>query len=183
MPPAHCLPSEARRRLIEQERRRLVEPVDCIVGVGDSESANTFGCEPFAASDEAGRVFQPDLYKQPILELAPDGVASVRINYRETPPVVVPVSENAFSFTPPSPTPRVEAELKRLEPSLVAKHQTTAQRRRFLSDWDRTVRETEPTKIEWLDTAGGLVRTISAPAARGNSVTSVGNLRAPIEGN
>ncbi len=94
----------------------------------------------------------------------------------------MPVSENAFWFTPPSQTPRVEAELKRLEPSIVATHLTTAQRRRFTLQWDKTVHETKPTKIEWLDNAGGLVRTINPPVAAGNSSTSVGNLRAPVEG-
>lgn len=179
--PAHCLSSEKRRVLVEEQRRRLAEPVDCIIEVGDSENAPPLGCEPFAAIDEAGRVFQPDLYKELTVELVPDGVASVRIAYRETPPIVVPVSENAFLFTPPPPTPRVEAKLKRLEPSIFATHLTQAQRRRFTLQWDKTVRETEPTKIEWLDSAGGLVRAINPPTAASRSVTSIGNLRAPIE--
>jgi hypothetical protein len=182
--PAHCLPAGERERrgLVEEQHRRLVEPVDCIIGVGGGENASPPGCEPFAAIDEAGRVFQPDLTKEPAVELAPDGVVSVRIDYRETPPIVVPVSENAFWFTRPPPTPRVEAELKRLEPSIFATHLTQAQRRRSTLQWDKTVRETEPTKIEWLDNAGGLVRAISPPTAASSSETSVGNLRAPIEG-
>ena len=182
--PAHCLPAGERERrvLVEEEHRRLVEPVDCMIEVGGSEDALPPGCEPFAAIDEAGRVFQPDLYKELIVELVPDGVASVRIAYRETPPIVVPVSENAFWFTPPPPTPRVEAELKRLEPEVFATRHSPAQSRRVTSQWDNTVHETEPTKIEWLDNAGELLRTINPPTAASSSVTSVGNLRAPIEG-
>jgi len=111
----------------------------------------------------------------------PDGVASVRIAYRETPEITVPVSDNAFMFTPPLPMPRVAAELKRLEPRIVATRRTTAQRRVTLQ-WDRTVDETDPTRIEWLDNAGGLIRTINPPTAASNSVTSVGNLKAPLEG-
>jgi hypothetical protein len=182
--PAHCLPAGERERrvLVEEQHRRLVEPVDCIIEVGGGENASPPGCEPFAAIDDAGRVFQPDLTKEPAVELVPDGVVSVRIDYRETPPIVVPVSENAFWFTPPPPTPRVAADLKRLEPEVVATHLTRAQRRRFTLQWDEAVQETEPTKIEWLDNAGGLVRAISPPTAASSSVTSVGNLRAPIEG-
>jgi hypothetical protein len=182
--PAHCLPAGARERrvLVEEQHRRLVEEVDCIIEMGGSENAPPLGCEPFAAIDEAGRVFQPDLYKELIVELVPDGVASVRIAYRETSPIVVPVSENAFWFTPPPPTPRAAAELKRLEPEVVATHLTRAQRRRFTLQWNEAAQETEPTKIEWLDNAGGLVRAISPPTPASSSVTSVGNLRAPVEG-
>jgi hypothetical protein len=182
--PAHCLPAGERERrlLVEEQHRRLVEPVDCIIEVGGSENEPPLGCEPFDAIDEAGRVFEPDLYKELIVELVPDGVASVRIAYRETPPIDVPVSENAVWFTPPPPAPRVKAELKRLEPSIFARHLTRVQRRRFTMQWDAAVRETEPTTIEWLDNTGELVRTINPPTAASSSVTSVGNLRAPIEG-
>jgi hypothetical protein len=196
--PAHCLAGGMRKRraLVEEQYRRLVEPVDCIIEVGGSENAPPRGCEPFAAVGEAGRVFKPALYEEPIVELVPDGVASVRIAYRETPAIVVAVSENAFLFTPPPPTPRVEAELKRLirlerlerlEPAIVTTHPTTAQRptaqrRRITLQWDKTVEETEPTRIEWLDSAGRLVRALSPPTAESNSATSVGNLDAPLEG-
>ncbi len=182
VPPAHCLPSGKRRVLVEEQHRRLVEPVDCIIELGGSENAPPLGCEPFAAIDEAGRVFRPTLTKELTIELVPDGVTSVRIAYRETPPIIVPVSENAFWFTPPPPIPRVEAELKRLEPSILATHLTTAQRRRITLQWNKTVHETEPTKIEWLNNTGGLIRAINAPVTADSSVTSVGNLRAPIEG-
>jgi hypothetical protein len=180
---AHCLAAGKSERhvLVEEQHRRLVEPVDCIIEVGGGENASPPGCEPFAAIDEAGRVFQPDLHKESIVELVPDGVSSVRIDYRETPPIVVPVSENAFWFTSPPPTSRVEAELKRLEPAIVTMHLTRAQRRRSRLQWDEAVDETEPTKIEWLNNAGRLVRTISPPTAASISGTSVGDLRAPIE--
>jgi hypothetical protein len=183
--PAHCLAGEERERsaLVEEQHRRLVEPVDCIIEVGGGENASPPGCEPFAAIDEGGRVFQADaLTKEPIVELVPDGVASVRIAYRETPAVVVPVSENAFMFTPPPPTPRVKAELKRLYPGVVATHLSKAQRRRITLQWDKTVDETEPTNIEWLNSSGVLVRALSPPTAESYSATSVGNLDAPLEG-
>ncbi len=182
--PAHCLPAgeRERRRLVEEQHRRLVEPVDCIIEVGGGENVSPPGCEPFDAIDGAGRIFEPDLNRELIVELVPDGVASVRVAYRETTSIDVAVGENAFWFTPPPPAPRVAAELKRLEPSIFATHLTQAKRRRFTLLWDKTVRETEPTKIEWLDNAGRLVRAISPPTAASSSETSVGNLRAPIGG-
>jgi hypothetical protein len=183
--PAHCLAGgeRARRALIEEQHQRQVESVDCIIEMGGGENAPPQGCEPFAATDEGDRVFQSDaLTKEPTVELVPDGVASVRIAYRETPEITVPVSENAFMFTPPLPTPRVAAELKRLEPRIVATRSTTARRRRVTLQWDKAVDETDPTRIEWLDNAGGLIRTINPPTAASSSVTSVGNLDAPLEG-
>jgi hypothetical protein len=162
----------------------LIEPVYCIIAVGSGgRHAPLPGCEPFAKIDEGGRVFQSDaLIEEPIVELVPDGVASVRITYQETPAIVVPVSENTFLFTPPPPTPRVEAELKRLEPAIVGTRLTMAQRRHIMSQWDKTVNETDPTRIEWLGSAGGLIRALSPPTAESNSATSVGNLDAPLEG-
>jgi hypothetical protein len=184
VPPAHCFPAGERRELVEQQHRRSVEPVYCIIAVGGGGNAPVPGCEPFAAIDEGGRVFQSDaLVEEPTVGLVPDGVASVRITYRETPAIVVLVSENAFSFTSPSPTPRVEAELKRLEPAIVGtEHLTATQRRRITLQWDKTVNETDPARIEWLGSAGGLVRALSPPTAESNSAISVGNLDAPLEG-
>jgi hypothetical protein len=162
----------------------LVEPVYCIIEVGGGGNTPLPGCEPFAAIDEGGWVFQSSAFAgEPTFGLVPDGVASVRIAYRATAPIVVPVSENVFLFMPPPPTPRVKADLKRLVRGLVDKHLTKAQRRSITMQYDKTVAETDPTKIEWLDNGGGLVRASSAPTAGSNSATSVGgNLRAPIEG-
>jgi hypothetical protein len=184
VPPAHCFPAGERRELIEREHRRSVEPVYCIIAVGGGGNAPVPGCEPFAAIDEGGRVFQSDaLIEEPTVGIVPDGVASVRIIYQEIPAITVPVSENAFSFTSPPPTPRIEAELKRLEPAIRGtQHLTATQRRRITLQWDKTVNETDPTRIEWLDSAGGLVRALSPPTAENDSATSVGNLDAPLEG-
>jgi len=182
--PARCLPGgpRERRKLVERQRRLLTEPVDCIVEDGGDETSAPQGCETFAAIDEGGRVFQADaLTNEPVVELAPDGVASARVVYREARAITVSVSDNAFSFTPPPPTPRVAAELRRLRPAISANHSTAAQRRLTLQ-WDHIVRESDPTKLEWLDTAGRVIRAINAPAAGRAAATSVGVLRAPIGG-
>jgi hypothetical protein len=182
VPPARCLPAKVRRELIAVQHRRLVELVDCIIETGGGWRTPPLGCEPFAAIDESGRVFQSSVFVgEPTVELVPDGVASVRIVYREAPPMVVPVSENAFLLTPPPRTARLEAELKRLYPRLVAKHLTKSQSVRVALQWDRTIDEANPIKIEWLNDSGGLVRTIRAPSFGSDSATSVGNLSAPIK--
>ena len=95
---------------------------------------------------------------------------------------MVSVSSNAFMFTPSPPTPRVAAELKRLGPSIAGAHVTMAERDRSTVQWAKVVHETSPTRLEWLDRAGRVVRVIDAPAVGLDSATSVGDFRAPIEG-
>jgi hypothetical protein len=191
VPPAHCLLAGERHERVEEQHRRLTEPVDCIIVAGGSENEPLQGCEPFAGILQGGRVFQSDaLTKEPVVELVPDGVTSVRIAYRETPTIVVPVSENAFLFTPPPPTPRVKAALrKRPKPRIVViKHAITMAEfrriasRRSASPWDKILGETHPIRIEWLNSTGGVLRAISPPTVESNSATSVGDLRAPLEG-
>lgn len=183
VPPAHCFPASVRRALVEEQRRRLVEPLDCIVAVEHNEVTAFGACEPFAAIDEGGRVFHSDsLSRQPVVELVPDGVASVRITYREAPAITLSAIDNAFVFTPPPLTPRIAVELKRLEPSVVGARVSRAQRDRSTVQWNKVVNETNPTRLEWLDGAGRVVRAITAPVAGSTSRTSVGGLRAPIAG-
>jgi hypothetical protein len=170
--PAHCLVGgeHERRLLVEEQHRRLIEPVDCIIETRAGEELTPRGCEPFAAIDEGGRVLQAEaLAKEPTVELVPDGVASVRIAFRETPTITEPVRENAFMFTPPSPSPRIASELRRLAPAIAGRN------RRLIAKWDKTVEETDPTRLEWLNSVGRVIRVISRPAAG----TSVGNLLAP----
>lgn len=51
--PAHCLEGGVRQRraLVEEQHRRLVEPVNCIIETGGGENAPDQRCEPFAAID------------------------------------------------------------------------------------------------------------------------------------
>jgi hypothetical protein len=99
---AECSAPHSDRALqIEQRRRRAVEPLYCFMEVPESKGA-TVGCEPFAATDQSVRVFGASGFLgKPMLELVPDGVAAVRIAYRDHAPLVVAVRENAFAFTPP----------------------------------------------------------------------------------
>jgi hypothetical protein len=185
LPPA-CLSTSQRAnrpKLVEQQQRRTVEAVYCLVEVRHGPSP-AIGCEPFAAIDESVRIFSAsDFIRTPIAELAPDGVSSVRIAYRGRAPIIVPVRENGFWFTPPAtPTSSVDSELKRLLHKLLTPHLTDAQRDTNTMRWNSVLLKTDPTKIEWLDSAGRLIRTIKAPTAASYDATSVGDVRAPIEG-
>jgi len=184
VPPAHCFPAGERRELVEQEHRRSVEPVYCIIEVGGNGNAPVPGCEPFAQADESFRAFHVSdfLGREPTTELVPDGVASVRITYRDTAPIVVSVNENAFVLIPPpAPHDRLYAYLRGLLPRLAGQHDTKAQRLTATNKWNKAFTGTYPTRIEWLDSAGGLVRALNPPTAESNSTTSVGDLRAPLE--
>jgi hypothetical protein len=183
-PPAHCQPAALGRELTEQQRRRLTELVYCVIETDGGKNTEPPGCEPFAAIDEGRPIFQSAgiITKEPTIGLVPDGVASLRIAYRETAPLIVPVSNNVFLFTPPPPSARVKAKLSRLAREYGRKHLSFAQYQSLTLRWNRAVAEAEPTRIGWLDGVGGVMRTIRAPAAHGPSPTSVGNLRAPISG-
>lgn len=200
LPPAGCVSAGARRELALQQRRRSVEPVVCIVEAG-GEVDQPVGCEPFAAIDQYAEIFQSgDSYGDPIISLVPDGVASMRISYRARAPIVVPVSENAILFTPP-PSHRLTADQDLLSRLQVGEYcyrrsphahwqcrstrRTKAQRLQYtktLADYRQVVAASDPTKVERLDASGGVILTISSPAARSIAAVSVGDLRAPIEG-
>jgi hypothetical protein len=184
VPPAHCFRAGVRHELVEQEHRRSVEPVYCIIEAGGTRQAPVPGCESFAQVNESYRAFHvSDFLGEPTIELIPDGVASVRITYQATAPIIAHVSENAFLLTPPpTPTTPLDTELKQLLHRQRGKHISVAERRRITIEYNNAFTGTYPTRIEWLDSAGGLVRALSPPTAERISATSVGSLLAPIEG-
>src|SRR5271155_2398717 len=184
VPPADCFPAGERRELVEQEHRRSVEPVYCIIEVGGNGNAPVPGCEPFAQADESFRAFHVSdfLGREPTVELVPDGVASVRITYRDRIPIVVRVKEDAFLLTPPpAPHDRLDAYLRGLMSRVAGEHVTKTQQLTATKKWNKAFGGTYPIRIEWLDSGGGLVRALNPPTAESNSATSVGNLRAPLE--
>jgi len=197
-----CASARTRLELVEQQLRRTTEPVYCIVEAGRDGSI-PLGCEPFAAVGEDAEIFRPGAASgEPIVELVPDGVAAVRISYRARAPIVVPVSDNAIVFAPPPPSPRVATARKRLGSlktvggycsrggthSRWSCHFTRLtkaqqrQRKKAVAEYDAAAAADGPTKVEWLDRAGGLMRTIDPPTARRIAAISVGDLRAPIRG-
>jgi hypothetical protein len=180
VPPAGCLPASQRRQrpeLVEKEHKLAAEPVYCIAQIG-RESAGA-GCTPFAEIEESPRVFAPSLSEEPIVELVPDGVSSVRVTYIAGPPVVATVEENAYVLVAPAAVQaRSERRLKKVLHRLEhAKHHTKAQQRRvlakFLAAVGQTLVEAEPRKVEWLNSSGGLILSIARPKAGAEEVDSL----------
>jgi len=187
VPPTRCLPVSERHdhpALVEQEHKLAAEPVYCIVAIGHESGGAQ--CEPFAEIEQSPRVFTPSLSEAPVIELIPDGVASVRVTYLGGSSVLAPVDENEYSFTMPAAVrsrakTRFTKDLRRLTD---AKHKTKAQKRRVLEELlaalDKTLVEAEPRKVEWLGSAGELLHSSTPPKT---SATIVGvNLATAIGG-
>ncbi len=173
IPPARCLPPSQRaerQKLVEQAARLADEPVYCIVLIGREGGPSE--CEPFAEVEQAPRVFQPTVSQEATVELVPDGVASVRAAYVIGAPVTITVAENVYALTPPAAVRLREHKLLKQGERRVErdKHPTKAQRRRafnaFLKLVKKVLAEAEPTKLEWLDSAGQPIRTISRPSSK-----------------
>lgn len=160
-------------RFLRQQRRRAHEAVYCFVEVPESNVSER-GCEPFAAAAAGGSMFEAsDFLRRPLVELAPDGVAAVRIAYAGLRPVTVAVHDNAFAFTPPPAPPATAHLLAPLEDGASA---VSVER------WDAVLQATYPTEVQWLDGAGRVLRTIHRPARTSESPTEIGETRAPIGG-
>jgi hypothetical protein len=160
-------------KLLAQQHRRAAEALYCFIEVPERRGTDP-GCEPFAANEQSARVFgASDFLRDPLVELVPDGVAAVRITYREHPTLTLAVSENAFAFTPPPPAPAAAATLHRLQGRILTGNPT---------EYNEALAQTDPTKIEWLNRAGRVIRTIRPPTRPSIEATSIGGIRAPIGG-
>lgn len=182
VPPASCSSASTHRQLVAEQQRRKTDPVACFIELGEPRNTPVPGCEPFVQVDQQLRAFGvSDFVRTPAIEMVPGGVAAVRVSYRDVAPFSVPVSENAFYLIPP-PTPHnsVSARMKRLLPGILSSN--TAQRDRSTEEWNHTFVYTLPTKIEWLDPGGGVVRVVTPPTQGSIAATSLGQLLAPIGG-
>jgi hypothetical protein len=184
VPPARCSSASTRRQLVAEQQRRKTDPVACFIELGESRAAPAPGCEPFVQVDQQRRAFGvSDFVPTPAIEMVPDGVASVRIFYRDVAPFSVPVSENAFYLMPPpAPHDSVSARMERLLTGILNSKLSTAQRDRLTARWNRMFVYTLPTKIEWLGQGGGVLRVMTPPAPASIGATSLGQLLAPVEG-
>ena len=180
LPPANCVSSVQYRELQEQQARRATETVYCVVEVRGQRVSPASACTPFAANDEGGEVFSgAGIRGRPIIELAPDSVASVRI-VAPGGEVTARTDENVFTFTSPPPAPSVQNRVHELERQ-IATSKSKAQRESAMSEYNNLLTEARPKHIEWLNKNGSLIRAIPASnVSRGPH--SVGDLRAPIEG-
>jgi hypothetical protein len=170
IPPARCLPPSERKdraKYVELERKRGSSPAYCIVKVG-RPGAEAGGCEPFDTLTSGSRAFAGSLFASPLVELAPDGITAVRINYLKALPITVPTSENVYAFEAPQTVVRrlkhiFQGILRPAQGRHLSKKQRHQQQRRFERAFERLLREAVPTKIEWLGPGGVLVRLISRP--------------------
>jgi hypothetical protein len=174
VPPAPCLPKalrKARPRLVALDRRLAVEPVYCIGVVGELTATNEgITCQRYstvasgAGLAEGAFSFGQGL-KQPKVELAPDGVVSVRLHYPDAAPITASVSENAYMFTPPVPSlERLKKAFKEFEAKHRHEHKSKRSEAREgiegLKLLERFASEQLP-KVEWLGGEGQLIRSFT----------------------
>jgi hypothetical protein len=173
VPPASCLSPRFRAQrpeIVELARKRASELSYCLVPVTGEEGPGGGGCEPFADLGNAVRVFLGGGFGgEATVALVPDGVASVRISFRTSPAVTATVGENLYAFKGPA---SVAVKIKRLIDQEIKttgskRHISKKQHKRleaqFVKRLSKLFDESEPTKVEWLDANGALVRLIGRP--------------------
>jgi hypothetical protein len=177
--PANCQSAAHRRRLVQRGGRQPPRPVYCVLTVSAAQHMGVDGCEFFAPAYRGGAVFDAiDISRrEPVVQLVPDRVASLRISYRETASLSAHVHDNAVLYVPPSPSARVRRELDRVERQMQRGQPSVFAQPSWIARWNATVGETQPTKIEWLNSAGAVEHTTTASASGGPAVA-----RTPIEG-
>lgn len=92
----------------------------------------------------------------------PDGVAAVRLSYRNGTVIDAPVvNENVVSFTPPRAL--VDREHKKVETALhrVEHEHGSNGSARLIKAFLRIVTEVAPKSVEWLDGNGHLIKAMS----------------------
>jgi hypothetical protein len=168
VPPAKCLPARVRRlraRLVEEERKRAQTPVYCIEKVSLRNPGYGLSlCRPFAAVQSGSRLIEPDKSTSDVVELAPDGVASVRLSFVRGNVVSAPVANNAYSFTPPQRLVRdVQRRLAPLRRRLLQEfrhhHHPAPPFRRILKREIAIRDELRPRTVEWIAATGQVVRS------------------------
>jgi hypothetical protein len=185
LPPGRCLPKQLRH-----QRQPKSEPVYCIAGIGPNVSTlSRVGCQTLAEIETGADLAEPSFSSSFQIDLVPDGVATVRLVYRGGTVVTAPVSENAFTFTPPrEPIARVRAALKRLERAFENerthrhKHVTKRQRttRAVVKVLNHLLSGLPPKQVQWLNAGGHVLRSFKPTQPRnslivtGSFVTSTG---------
>jgi hypothetical protein len=175
-----CFPASV-RKVFEEQEKKATEPRYCIVETPSRETFAGDECGPFADAQKSASLFNLFNEGGTIALLVPDGVARVRISGPGTRVVSAPASENAYLFTPSPADVRLAAHLFRgLFRAHQPAHPNKAQRRRAERRFVRTLREvatrTEPSKVEWLDATGKVLKTARHPPAA--AIFGVGILRA-----
>jgi hypothetical protein len=170
VPATRCLARTLRPRrnqLVEQQVRRGTEPVYCLAVIGGRPSSFSGepGCRRFADVYTGANLLASDTSTSPVVELAPDGVASVRLSYRDGTTITAQVLESAYMFTPPqAPIRRANVTLERVVRVLApakGPRPSRGRQRSALELVQRTLAALAPVQVQWLAADGRLLRTVT----------------------
>jgi hypothetical protein len=187
VPPARCLPRALRRvraRLVAEQRKRESEPVYCIAAVGPSSPRNGAGeqCLPFSTVQSGAGLIATETSTSPVVDLVPDGVATVRLTYRSGEVISAAVSNNAFTFTPPQgPITKTLERLKREGRELermyhLSKRQQARLEQAYTKLLQATIGRLPPKTVQWLGAGGQPIRSFSPHSEHEGSLISIGAL-------
>jgi hypothetical protein len=170
LPPPSCLPKKDRAQLLKaiKLRNRYGGPGFCVVATGGAPSEPA-QCDSFKQLAQGDTLLDLDPlptsngYRPRLLGgLLPDGVATVRVSYRRSPPVTSTATGNFFSFREPRVPGRLQRELKRLvapRPSARRPPTLTKQQSALLGRLERQIAAfVNPTRIAWIDSNGRLIK-------------------------
>jgi hypothetical protein len=175
IPPASCLPKPLRPdrpHLVALVHRLAVEPAYCIgVVEGLQESGEGVTCQRYSSVYTGAGLAEETLFAfaegktQTKVELAPDGVASVRLRYSGAPLITAAVSENAYTFSPPAPKlGALKKAFKKVEAKNRGHRKTGKSEAREgvegLKLIERFERRNVP-KVEWLGAEGQLIKSFT----------------------
>lgn len=173
LPPARCLPAPLRKRraqIVEEEHKREARPVYCIDELGPKRPTYPEGrCSAFAEIQTGASLIETAQSTTEVIEVAPDGVATVRLRYRNREVITAPVAGNVFDFTPPQrPIKKFKALQRKFEREIekrgVHGRELEPLARRLQAARARLV----PQTVEWLAGNGQQVRVLH-PAVRPGS--------------
>ena len=185
LPPARCLPAPLRKRrpqIVEEQRKREAQPVYCIDALGpERPTYPRERCSAFAEVQTGASLIATAQSTTEVIELAPDGVATVRLRYRNGDVITAPVAGNVFDFTPPRrPIKKLEVLQRKLEREIekgtVHGRELEPLARRLEAARARLVPET----VEWLAGDGQQVRVLHPAVRRGSGGLIISE---PIETN
>jgi hypothetical protein len=170
-PPSRCLPAPLRKRraqLVEEQREREAQPVYCIDALGLARPTYPQGrCAAFADVQTGASLIATAQSTTEVIELAPDGVATVRLRYRNGDVVTAPVTGNVFHFTPPrGPIKKVKALQRKFEREIqktgIHGRALQALAKRLVAARVRLV----PKTVEWLAGDGQQMRVLHPSVGR-----------------
>lgn len=173
LPPARCLPASLRQRrgqIVEEQHKREAQPVYCIDQLGPKRPTYPEArCSTFADVQTGASLIETAQSTTEVIELAPDGVATVRLHYRNGDVITAPVAGNVFDFTPPQrPVKKLEALRRKFDREI----QKRGVHGRALEPLARRVQAARtrlvPQTVEWLAGDGQQVRVLHPSVGRGS---------------